>query len=105
MASVSDSAARTGFGPKLRSRKDGAAIPLDDLDNTNQGRRYTVRERVDDTIRELRWQCDDAARVLGRPVEPEIIVLAGGGCRLPLIAERMRQECPRATGTTASAST
>ncbi|HTX13089.1 MAG TPA: AsnC family transcriptional regulator [Solirubrobacteraceae bacterium] len=39
MASVSrgagtgvDASARTGFGPKLRSRKHGAATPLDDLD-------------------------------------------------------------------------
>jgi DNA-binding Lrp family transcriptional regulator len=35
MASVSGPAAQTpgsGFGPKLRSRKDGAAVPLDDLD-------------------------------------------------------------------------
>ncbi len=31
MAAV-DNEARTGFGPKLRSRKDGAAIPLDDTD-------------------------------------------------------------------------
>jgi DNA-binding Lrp family transcriptional regulator len=31
MAAVDDEA-RTGFGPKLRSRKDGAAIPLDDTD-------------------------------------------------------------------------
>ena len=30
MASMSQ--ARSGFGPKLRSRKDGAAIPLDELD-------------------------------------------------------------------------
>jgi DNA-binding Lrp family transcriptional regulator len=29
MASVEE---RSGFGPKLRSRKDGAAVPLDDLD-------------------------------------------------------------------------
>jgi siroheme decarboxylase len=40
MASVGSSA--TGFGPKLRSRKDGAAAPLDDLDkrllNLMQGR-------------------------------------------------------------------
>ncbi len=33
MAAVDDPArAGTGFGPKLRSRKDGAAVPLDDLD-------------------------------------------------------------------------
>jgi DNA-binding Lrp family transcriptional regulator len=33
MASVGDPARTTGgFGPKLRSRKDGAAVPLDDLD-------------------------------------------------------------------------
>jgi DNA-binding Lrp family transcriptional regulator len=42
MASVSDSTAHTGFGPKLRSRKDGAAVPLDELDkrllNLMQGR-------------------------------------------------------------------
>jgi DNA-binding Lrp family transcriptional regulator len=42
MASVSQSAAGSGFGPKLRSRKDGAAVPLDDLDrrllNLMQGR-------------------------------------------------------------------
>ncbi|HWD85972.1 MAG TPA: AsnC family transcriptional regulator [Solirubrobacteraceae bacterium] len=48
MASVSESADRSGFGPKLRSRKDGAAIPLDDLDkrllNLMQGR-FPVAER------------------------------------------------------------
>jgi DNA-binding Lrp family transcriptional regulator len=33
MASVGDPARQTGgFGPKLRSRKDGAAVPLDELD-------------------------------------------------------------------------
>jgi siroheme decarboxylase len=40
MASMSQ--AGSGFGPKLRSRKDGAATPLDDLDkrllNLMQGR-------------------------------------------------------------------
>ncbi len=48
MASVSESADRSGFGPKLRSRKDGAAVPLDDLDrrllNLMQGR-FPVAER------------------------------------------------------------
>jgi DNA-binding Lrp family transcriptional regulator len=48
MASVSESADRSSFGPKLRSRKDGAAIPLDDLDkrvlNLMQGR-FPVAER------------------------------------------------------------
>ncbi|HWD65024.1 MAG TPA: AsnC family transcriptional regulator [Solirubrobacteraceae bacterium] len=47
MASVSESA-RSGFGPKLRTRKDGAAIPLDDLDrrllNLMQGS-FPVAER------------------------------------------------------------
>ncbi|HET9719250.1 MAG TPA: AsnC family transcriptional regulator [Solirubrobacteraceae bacterium] len=42
MASVSQPAASSSFGPKLRSRKDGAAVPLDDLDrrllNLMQGR-------------------------------------------------------------------
>ncbi len=32
MASVSPRTGTSGFGPKLRSRKDGAATPLDDLD-------------------------------------------------------------------------
>jgi DNA-binding Lrp family transcriptional regulator len=32
MASVDNAARSSGFGPKLRSRKDGAAVPLDDLD-------------------------------------------------------------------------
>ena len=42
MASVSPRAGTSGFGPKLRSRKHGAAAPLDDLDkrllNLMQGR-------------------------------------------------------------------
>jgi siroheme decarboxylase len=42
MASMSSRAATSGFGPKLRTRKDGAATPLDDLDkrllNLMQGR-------------------------------------------------------------------
>jgi DNA-binding Lrp family transcriptional regulator len=32
MAAVEPADQGTGFGPKLRSRKDGAAVPLDDLD-------------------------------------------------------------------------
>jgi DNA-binding Lrp family transcriptional regulator len=32
MASVSGASTQSGFGPKLRSRKDGAAIPLDEFD-------------------------------------------------------------------------
>jgi hypothetical protein len=68
--------------------------PLDDRTQSNHGRPYTVRERIEDTVKELRWQCDNAARA-GQPVEPERIVLAGGGCRLPLIAEAMRRHFPR----------
>src|ERR1700685_3891115 len=32
MASVSGPSTHSGFGPKLRSRNDGAAIPLDEFD-------------------------------------------------------------------------
>ena len=49
MASVDDTARQgAGFGPKLRARKDGAAIPLDDLDrrllNLMQGR-FSIARR------------------------------------------------------------
>ena len=62
--------------------------PLDDTDMVNNGQRFKVRERVDETVRELRAQCS------AKGVEPNIIVLAGGGCRLPLIAERMGHYFP-----------
>ena len=48
MASVSPRTGTGGFGPKLRSRKDGAAAPLDDLDkrllNLMQGR-FSIAQR------------------------------------------------------------
>jgi DNA-binding Lrp family transcriptional regulator len=48
MASVSPRAGTSGFGPKLRSRKHGAAAPLDDLDkrllNLMQGR-FPIAQR------------------------------------------------------------
>jgi hypothetical protein len=87
------------FYGELRFTLDEACgYPLPDLDRTNRGQPVTVRDRVEDTVKELRWQCDDATQALGRPVEPALIVLAGGGCRLPLIAEVMRRHFPPQPG-------
>jgi hypothetical protein len=81
--------ARNAFFAELRLTLDEACDwPLDDLFETNGGRRYTVRQRVEETVRELKEQCQD------RQVEPHVIVLAGGGCRLPLVARLMRQYFP-----------
>src|SRR5262249_54959642 len=63
---------------------DVCTYELDDVYETNAGRPYAVRQRVEDTVRELVEQCRD------RGVKPDVIVLAGGGCRLPLVAETMR---------------
>ena len=63
---------------------DVCTYELEDVYETNGGRPYTVRQRVEDTVRELVEQCRD------RGVKPDVIVLAGGGCRLPLVAETMR---------------
>ena len=63
-------------------------FPLEDLHGTSHGQRYNVRQRVEDTVRELQWQCNQ------QQVRPHIIVLAGGGCRLPLVARLMRQYFP-----------
>jgi hypothetical protein len=57
---------------------------LDDIEGTNNRQEFTVCDRVQDTIDELTWQCK------ANGVWPDIIVLAGGGCRLPLVGELMR---------------
>jgi hypothetical protein len=62
--------------------------PLEDIDGSNGGRPFTVEERINDTIEELKWQCARAQ------ILPQVVVLAGGGCRLPLIQQRMREAFP-----------
>jgi hypothetical protein len=49
-------------------------------DGSQGGQPFRISQRVDDTIRELRWQCNE------QQVEPYLIVLAGGGCGLPLVS-------------------
>jgi hypothetical protein len=66
--------------------------PLPDMQGVNGGRRFTVRERVEDTVEELIWQCRD------RGIWPHIIVLAGGGCRLPLVSELLSQRFTAVSG-------
>jgi hypothetical protein len=86
-----DSGERAAFFKQLRFDLDEVYDhPLDDTDLVNNGQRYRVRDRVDETVRELREQCS------ARGVEPHVIMLAGGGCRLPLIAERMGHYFPAA---------
>ena len=65
------------------SLKDACDHKLEDIEGTNNRQEFTVRERVQDTIEELKWQCQT------RGVRPDVIVLAGGGCRLPLVSELM----------------
>jgi hypothetical protein len=80
---------RDAFFRELRFTLDEACdYPLEDIFETNAGQRYSVRQRVEDTVRELRAQCDD------RKINPNIIVLAGGGSRLPLVARLMRHHFP-----------
>lgn len=84
-----DADTRDAFFKELHFTLDEACdFPLEDIFETNAGQRYTVRERVEDTVRELRVQCDDHG------IAPDIIVLAGGGCRLPLVARLMRDYFP-----------
>jgi hypothetical protein len=66
--------------------------PLPDIDRINGGRAFQVRDRIGDTIHELQWQCRDAG------IQPYKIVLAGGGCRLPLIAQLFRHYFPSPDG-------
>ncbi len=80
---------REGFFRELRfSLEEACDYPLEDIFETNAGQRYTVRQRVEDTVRELQAQCADGG------IRPDIIVLAGGGCRLPLVARLMAQYFP-----------
>src|SRR5262249_9048562 len=65
-----DADSRDAFFKELRfALEEACDYPLEDIFETNGGQRYTVRERVEDTVRELRAQCDDHG--LG----PDIIVL------------------------------
>ncbi len=57
--------------------------PLEDLHHTVGGREFTVERRVDDTIEELKWQCQRAG------VKPSVVVLAGGGSRLELVKKKV----------------
>jgi hypothetical protein len=84
-----DADEREAFFRELRFTLDEACdYPLEDIFETNAGQRYTVRQRVEDTVRELQAQCADQG------IRPDILVLAGGGCRLPLVARLMRQYFP-----------
>jgi hypothetical protein len=84
-----DADERDAFFRELRFTLDEACdYPLEDIFETNAGQRYTVRQRVEDTVRELQAQCADHG------IRPDIIVLAGGGCRLPLVARLMAQYFP-----------
>jgi hypothetical protein len=65
--------------------EQACAEPIEDIDGANDGAEFNVADRIEDTIEELQYQCWKAG------IEPQVIVLAGGGCRLPLIKERMRQ--------------
>jgi hypothetical protein len=81
-----DADARDTFFRGLDVTLDEAcAYPLDDIFETNGGRQYTVRQRVEETVLELKAQCEAHA------VAPDVIVLAGGGCRLPLVARQFRE--------------
>jgi DNA-binding Lrp family transcriptional regulator len=72
MAAIGEDAARapSGFGPKLRSRKDGAAIPLDEFDkrllNLMQGS-FPIAERPYAHVAEQAGVAED--RVLARVQE------------------------------------
>jgi hypothetical protein len=80
---------RDAFFRELRFTLDETCdYPLEDIFETNAGQRYTVRHRVEDTVRELQAQCADQG------IKPDIIVLAGGGCRLPLVARLMHHYFP-----------
>jgi hypothetical protein len=57
----------------------------DDLVDSGGTDQFTVQQRIEDTIGELKWQCDQAN------IQPDVVVLAGGGCRLPLIRQKMHE--------------
>jgi hypothetical protein len=76
----------------LFTLEDVCKHPLPDTRGQGGGRRFTVRERVEDTVEELIWQCRD------RGIWPHIIVLAGGGCRLPLVSRMLRERFVAASG-------
>jgi hypothetical protein len=50
------------------------------------GKRFTVAERVRDTFQEIQAQLAGAGNLTA-----DIIILAGGGCRLPLVTEMVRE--------------
>ncbi len=58
-------------------------MPLDDIEDSNGGQQFTIGEKVKWTVDELAWQCKEAG------IHPDKIVLAGGGCRLPLVGKLM----------------
>jgi hypothetical protein len=68
------------------SLEHACEYPLEDPHGT--GQRYNVRQRVEDVVRELQWLCGQ------HQVQPHVAVLAGGGCRLPLVARLLRQYFP-----------
>lgn len=53
---------------------------------TAGGKRFTVAERVRDTFQEIQAQLDGAGRLTA-----DIIILAGGGCRLPIVTDMVRE--------------
>ncbi len=60
----------------------------DDLVDTGNVDQFTVQKRIEDTIGELKWQCEQAE------IQPDVVVLAGGGCRLPLIQQKIHEAFP-----------
>jgi hypothetical protein len=84
-----DDADRRALFEELQFTLDHACeYPLDDAHGTSHGARYNVRQRVEETVRELHWHCNLQG------VRPHVAVLAGGGCRLPLLARLLRQYFP-----------
>jgi hypothetical protein len=70
--------------------EDACTYPLEDIDRTNGGRTFTVKEGILGTIRELVSKC--------KKEWPDLIVLAGSGCRLPLVAQLMKENFPARDG-------
>ncbi|MCE9564365.1 MAG: hypothetical protein K8U57_20200 [Planctomycetes bacterium] len=57
------------------------------------GTRFTVTDRVRDTFQEIQAQLASAGDLTA-----DIIILAGGGCRLPLVTDMVKEFLPPPTG-------
>jgi hypothetical protein len=82
------------YGEKLPpalelSLEQACRKPLQDIDGANNGMEFNVERRIRDTIDELRYQTWVAN------IEPDVIVLAGGGCRLPLVRQMVAEAFPQ----------